>query len=65
MDPVKKPKCVLSGTDGNVFSIIGHVAKSLRRAGLHDEARDFTAAAFESRSYDEVIQLAMTHCEVE
>lgn len=29
-----KPKVKLTGTDGNVFSIIGAVSKALKRAGM-------------------------------
>ena len=32
-----KPKCKLTGIDGNVFVIIGTVSKTLRNAGLRDK----------------------------
>lgn len=49
----------LTGTDGNVFAVIGAVSKALKRAGLADEAAAFTAAAFDCGSYDEVLRLCM------
>jgi len=50
-----KPKCKLTGTDGNAFSIIGNVSKTLKRAGLKDEAKEFTDRAFKCESYEELI----------
>jgi hypothetical protein len=59
-----KPEVQLTGTDGNVFAIIGTVSKTLKRAGLTAEAQEFTKKAFASESYDAVLRLAMTYCEV-
>lgn len=55
----------LVGGDGNVFVIIGAVAKGLQRAGHAEGAADFKAAALNAGSYDEVLQLAMTTVNVE
>ena len=59
-----KPVCRLVGTDGNVFSIIGHVRRTLRTAGQADQAQEFTDRAFKAGSYDEVLQLCMEYVEV-
>ena len=59
-----KPKCKLVGEDGNVFNIIGRVSKSLKQAGLKIEAAEFQDKAFNSDSYDEVLQLVMEYVEV-
>jgi hypothetical protein len=59
-----KPAVRLTGTDGNVFAIIGTVSKTLKRAGLATEAKEFTEKAFSSESYDAVLRLAMTYCDV-
>ena len=59
-----KPAVRLSGTDGNVFNIIGLVARALRSAGDAMGAKEFTRKAFASESYDAVLRLAMTYCEV-
>lgn len=48
----------LSGQDGNVFGIIGAVAGALRRTGRREAAREFTKAATECLSYQDVISLA-------
>jgi len=62
---MSKPICKLVGTDGNVFAIIGNVSKSLKKAGLAEKATEFTSKAFNSGSYDEVLQLAMEYVEIE
>ena len=61
----EKTKVKLTGTDGNVFSIVGKVSKALKRDGKTEEAKEFTSKAFSSGSYDEVLQLAMEYCDVE
>ena len=59
-----KPAVRLTGTDGNVFAIIGKVSGALKKAGLAAEAKAFTAAAFGAGSYDEVLRLCMDYCDV-
>ena len=54
----------LTGTDGNVFAIIGTVAKAMRRAGFSAEAKAFEEAAFSSESYDAVLVLAFQTVDV-
>jgi len=60
-----KPSCKLVGTDGNVFSIIGKISATLKKAGLPDKAKEFTSKAFGAESYDVVLQLANKYVEVE
>ncbi len=60
-----KPVCQLSGTDGNVFAVIGAVCKALRRAGQPDKAQEFRDKAHASGSYDAVLQLCFEYVEVE
>lgn len=55
----------LSGHDGNVFAIVGRVARALREAGYRDEAKAFSGQAYECDSYDEVLRLVMATVEVE
>lgn len=61
---MKKPKCKLVGTDGNVFAIIGTVSRTLRAAKLPEQAKEFTDKALSSASYDEVLGLCMEYVEV-
>jgi hypothetical protein len=60
---MKNPKCRLTGTDGNVFAIIGAVCKALRRVDLK-RADEFRKRALASTSYDAVLQLAMDYVDV-
>lgn len=64
-EAMDKPVCKLVGTDGNVFSIIGAVSKTLKRAGQPEKAKEFQNKAFSSGSYDAVLQLCMEYVEVE
>lgn len=63
-DDAGKPECRLSGSDGNVFSIMGCVTKALRRAGLPERATEFTNRAFEAGRYDEVLRLCFEYVDV-
>jgi hypothetical protein len=62
--PLRKPVCMLVGTDGNVFSIIGRVKQALKKAGQGDRAREFVKKAFRAGSYDEVLRLCMEYVEM-
>lgn len=61
----EKPTCKLSGTDGNVFAIIGKVSRTLKVAGLKGKAAEFRSRATSLGSYDEVLQLCFEYVEVE
>ncbi|MFW9897221.1 MAG: hypothetical protein ACFFD7_15570 [Candidatus Thorarchaeota archaeon] len=60
-----KPVCKLVGTDGNVFSVIGNVSRALKKAGLIEEMKEFQTRAFQSKSYDDVLQMCFEYVEVE
>ena len=64
-EAMAKPRVKLSGTDGNVFSIIGKVSRALRQAGQADRAKAFCGAAMACGSYDAVLRLCMDYTEVE
>lgn len=58
---VKYPDIVvrLTGIDGNAFSVMGAVAREMKRAGLSDqEIADWRAEAM-SGDYDHLLQSAM------
>lgn len=59
-----KPHCKLIGEDGNVFFIIGKVTRTLKEFGYHSQAKEFKKKAMASKSYDEVLQLAMDYVEI-
>lgn len=64
MTGAKMPKCKLSGSDGNVFVIIGNVSRCLRKAGMHDKAKEFQERAMQSSSYDAVLSLCFDYVDV-
>ena len=59
-----KPTVKLVGHDGNVFNLIGLTSRALKRAGQAEAAKEFTAKAFQSNSYDAVLRLIMEYCDV-
>ena len=60
-----KPTVKLVGEDGNVFSIIGRVSKTLKQANQPDKAKEFTEKAFASKSYGAVLCLVMEYCQIQ
>lgn len=60
-----KPVCKLIGEDGNVFNIIGRVNKTLKQAGLEEQAKEFTAKATQQDNYSAVLRLCMEYVHVE
>ena len=63
-ETTSKPFVQLTGEDGNAFSIIGRCGGALKKAGQADKAKEFTDKDFAAGSYDEVLRLAMTYCDV-
>lgn len=59
-----KPVCQLVGTDGNVFSIIAKVARTLRGAKQFELEKEFVAKATSSESYAKVLMLVHDYVEV-
>lgn len=64
-DEIEKPSCKLVGTDGNVFSIIGLVSKTLQRAKQPERAAEFQKKAMSAGSYDAVLAMVHDYVEVE
>ncbi len=61
---MNKPSCQLSGTDGNVYAIIGAVTRSLKESGQHDKAAEWKQEALNAESYGHVLMLAHDYVEV-
>lgn len=51
----KKPDCKLLGEDGNIFNLIGIAARTLRRNGMSEQAKEMTDRIYASGSYDEAL----------
>jgi hypothetical protein len=59
-----KPKVKLTGTDGNVFALLGRCTQGLKKAGQHEAAKELQEKVFVAKSYDEALQLMMQYVEV-
>lgn len=62
---MNKPKCKLTGQDGNVFNLIGIVKRTMEKAGLRNEAKEMMKRCFGSSSYDEALQIMMEYVDVQ
>jgi hypothetical protein len=56
---------VLSGTDGNAFSVLARVRKSLRKAGVRADVIDEFTVEATSGDYDRLLQTCMKWVTVE
>jgi hypothetical protein len=63
--PVTKPTVKLVGEDGNAFSIMGRVKKSLRRAGADKEYIDKYLKEATSGDYDHLLVVSMEYVDVD
>lgn len=55
--PTPKPRCKLIGEDGNIFNLVGIASRTLKRAGLHDEAKKMQEEIRASGSYDKALMV--------
>ncbi|QNO13340.1 hypothetical protein HYG86_00385 [Alkalicella caledoniensis] len=61
-----KPKCRLIGEDGNIFNLMGIAARTLKKAGQSEKAKEMTRQiTTEAKSYDEALQVLMEYVDVE
>ena len=60
-----KPKCKLTGADGNIFNLMGLARKALREEGQRELGEEMTNRVYGAESYDEAIQIIMEYVEVE
>lgn len=59
-----KPVVKLTGTDGNIFAVMGLCAKALKEAGQREQAAKLVAEVIASGSYDKAIQTCMKFVQV-
>jgi len=60
-----KPEVELIGEDGNVFNLIGIVAKALKNAGYKEYAKEMQERAMNCESYDDVLNLFSEYVHIE
>ena len=58
-----KPKCRLTGTDGNIFALAGKVSSALKRAGQGGKATEMAKRVFASGSYHEALGIIQEYVE--
>jgi hypothetical protein len=56
------PEAGLEGVDGNAFSIMGFVRRSLKRAGNPPEVLMAYSDAAKSGDYDNLLRVSMDYC---
>lgn len=59
-----KPFVQLSGTDGNVFALLGLCTRALKNAGQPERAKELVDRITECGSYAEAIALMTEYVEV-
>lgn len=62
--PLKKPHVRLTGTDGNVFALLGLCSRALKNAGQSTRADELRTRVFNAGSYDEALNLMCEYCDV-
>ena len=59
----EKPRVNLTGTDSNVFTLLGRCTKVLKTNGLRAEANELAGRVLDAGSYDEALQVMMQYVE--
>lgn len=59
-----KIKVKLSGTDGNVFALMGRVSAAMKKNGQVEEAKQMANEVMQCHSYDEALQTFMKYVDV-
>ena len=60
-----KPKCKLVGENGNIFNLMGIAARTLKRAGLREEAEEMVDRITKSQSYLEALAIISEYVDIE
>ena len=64
---MKKPKCTLIGQDNNIFLLFGIASKTLREAGMEEEAGEMKGKvlkALKVNDYEEAISIIGEYVEI-
>ena len=54
----------MTGTDGNIFVLVGKVSSALRRAGFADDAKEMQDKVTASESYHLALGVLMSYVDV-
>jgi len=61
----KKPGAGVIGEDENVFMTLGISAQALRKAGLHEEAKEMSSKVMSAGSYSEALSIMQEYVDFE
>ncbi len=53
----QKPDCLLIGTDGNIFALMGRASQTLRENGMADQAREMRDKITQCQSYHSALAI--------
>ena len=59
-----KPRCKLTGTDGNIFALGARAGETLRRYGKENKVEEMQHRICQSKSYDEALQVITEYVDV-
>ena len=59
-----KPRCQLTGTDGNIFALGARAGATLRKHGHDDQAKQMYRRICQSKSYDEALQVIAEYVDI-
>lgn len=60
-----RPHCKLVGEDGNVYNVIAIVERALKKAGMHDKAKEWGELVVQCEDYDDVLRLTFSFVDAE
>lgn len=60
-----RPKCKLVGENGNIFNLMGIASRTLKRAGLIEEAEEMVDRITKSQSYLEALAIISEYVDIE
>lgn len=63
---MNKPTCKLIGEDGNIFNLMGIASRTLKRAGLPEQAKEmYNRITNDAENYDEALVIIMEYVDEE
>lgn len=60
-----KPRCKLVGENGNIFNLMGIASRTLKRAGLREEAEEMVDRITKSQSYLQALAIISEYVDIE
>ena len=62
---MNKPKCKLTGKDGNIFSLLAEANHVLLKAGMEKEAKGMQKKVYGCVSFSEALMVIGSYVEIE